>query len=167
MKKNVFLILVIFMMAPIVQAAVVYNPLSLSVTEIDHGIAVEGMGLTDDHLQLAYNAGQATVDNARWANAPDTGAVLTVDGQNTDYVFEASFNGVRTPIEMRLYTEHQTNDKRFYDFDLFYSTTSSPSTFTQFLTLTQLTDIVKGVEIIIDNFQDQIQVCQPIPPKIK
>jgi hypothetical protein len=137
-------------------AAVPYNPLGLTVTENDTGVAVEGMGLTDDTLQTAYQAGLASIPHDRWANAPDTGAVLTVDGDQDDFTFTAAYLGDRAVGQIRMYTEHQTNWKRFYDFDLYYSMQAAPATFIKFLTITRQTDVIKGVEIVIDDFYGQI-----------
>lgn len=139
-------------------SSVVYNPLSLNVVENNTGIAVEGMGLTDDTLQTVYGAGggQVTIPHVRWSDAPGTGARLSSTGNNHDFTFTGSYTGDRAVGEIRMYTEHQTNDKRFYDFDLYYSTTAASTTFTKFLTLTDLSTVIKGMEIIITDFNGQI-----------
>jgi len=137
---------------------VTYNPYGLTVLENNLGIAVEGMGLTDDALQTAYEAGGGLVSipHARWANAPDTGAVLTCNGDTDDFTFTGSYSGDRALGQIRMYTEHQTNWKRFYDFDLYFSTTDAPGNLTKFLTVTRQSDVIRGVEIIINDFNSQL-----------
>jgi len=138
--------------------AVTYNPYSLTVVENNDGLQVQGMGLTDDTLQAAYEAGggQVSIPHERWANAPDTGAVLTVYGDNDDYIFTGAYSSDRALGEIRMYTEKQTNWKRFYDFDLYFSTSDAPTTFIKFLTITRQSDVIRGVEIIISDFNGQI-----------